>query len=84
MDTAGVEYKSLPREHLTLQLVAELEYPSDPESYANCSLAMTGLPMLDMLKERGQTKKYSRRGSQRQKGRRRRPSVRVVGGRRSP
>ena len=28
-----------PREYMTLQLVAELEYPSDPESYANGSLA---------------------------------------------
>ena len=30
---------SLPREYMTLQLVAELEFSSDPESYANGSLA---------------------------------------------
>ena len=62
-----------PREYRTSKLVAELVYPNDPKSYGNGSLLLVGSPLLDRSKGRGQTKKYSRRGSQR---RRRRPSVR--------
>ena len=35
-------------------------------SYANGSLLLVGSPLLDRSNGRGQTKKYSRRGSQRQ------------------